>query len=294
MEYSHQYKIGNFFWELPDLPTKCQTIFDTVNEIWAATSFLKSVFENAGDCPVYLVPTPGASLRPCDGDLREILGIDQEAFVFGYMFDAQSSLARKNPHAVLAAYNIMRGMLPAATKVALLFKVHRITSSSISDFLRLRDLTEDQDGVFFLTASLSHNRLKRCFNTMDAYVSLHRSEGLGRTIIEAAQSGMPVLCTNYSGSADIVETGAVIGIDWRLSPVMSDAYSQNEPSCWAEPNVEQAARIMARVVQNPNYYRPTAAALDKLATRFSAESFVDVASRRLREADINSYINVGQ
>lgn len=280
-DYRDQYKIGSFFWELPDLPAKCQTIFDTIDELWAATRFLKDVFTKAGPRPVIEMPTPGATVPACEGDLRERLGIPADTFVFGFMFDAQSSLHRKNPQAVVQAFIEMRRLLPPEQKTALLLKVHRLNQHNLPEFSALKRQAEGVEGVHFMTTSLPHRQLGRYFNTLDAYVSLHRSEGLGRTLIEAAQRGLPVLCTEYSGSADIVQTGAVHGVGSRLISALPHEYPDNDGSRWAEPDIRQAARLMARMVQSPERYRPSPESLRRLEARFSSHAFVERASQRL-------------
>jgi glycosyltransferase involved in cell wall biosynthesis len=84
-------------------------------------------------------------------------------------------------------------------------------------------------------------------NACDAYVSLHRGEGFGRTLAEAMLYGKPVIATNYSGNVDFMMEGLSYPVDFTLERIPRDAYpflELTDGAEWAEPDVEDAAQKM--------------------------------------------------
>jgi glycosyltransferase involved in cell wall biosynthesis len=92
-------------------------------------------------------------------------------------------------------------------------------------------------------------------NACDAYVSLHRAEGFGRTLAEAMLLGKPVVATDFSGNTDFLDAQHGFPVPWSRRPVEAGEYLFVEPddqAWWAQPDVgaaaEQlrAARLAAR------------------------------------------------
>ena len=55
--------------------------------------------------------------------------------------------------------------------------------------------------------------------TIDAIVSLHRSEGLGLLIAEAMLLAKPVIATGYSGSEEFLTDATGYPVGYQLVPV---------------------------------------------------------------------------
>lgn len=185
------------------------------------------------------------------------------------MFDLQSVPQRKNPLALLAAYRHVRSLLPSTTKTALLLKILRSDTYYQSAMNEIRAMAAAHQDIILLEKNL--NNVADFYATIDAYVSLHRSEGLGRTIIEAAQQGIPVICSNYSGSSDLICLGAATGVPGDLVPCRAGDYPFNEGSFWGEPNSKIAAREMLELVRQGRKRHPPPGILNDY---FSDEAFV--------------------
>ena len=89
--------------------------------------------------------------------------------------------------------------------------------------------------------------IRRC----DCFVSLHRSEGFGRGIAEALLLGKPVIVTGYSGNMDFSNPQNACIVDYQLVDVGPDEYPHAAGQQWADPNLEQAAGYMKRLVSDP-------------------------------------------
>jgi glycosyltransferase involved in cell wall biosynthesis len=213
-------------------------------------------------------PLPFAG-APAPGAVREELGARPDDFLFCFAFDALSVPERKNPDGLLAAFaRVARDARDAGDgrrPVRLLIKVNHAEAEP--DYLA--ELRRRAAGlpVTFLTSTLSRQALEGMLAACDAYVSLHRSEGLGLPLIEAMYLGKPVIATGYGGVTDFLDetTGFVV----RHHPVALAASQGPYPAgaVWAEPDVEHAAALMRALADDPE----------------SAASRVEAARRRVRE-----------
>jgi glycosyltransferase involved in cell wall biosynthesis len=86
----------------------------------------------------------------------------------------------------------------------------------------------------------------------DVYVSLHRSEGLGKTILEAMAYGIPVVTTAYGGHMDITDKRNSVLVPFDMVKIEDDVKILGHPvyragNQWANPNINDAAMAMRRL-----------------------------------------------
>ena len=96
----------------------------------------------------------------------------------------------------------------------------------------------------------------------DAYVSLHRSEGLGLGLARRWRSASRTSATAYSGNLEFMHEGNSLLVDYRLVPVMPGEYLvDDERFVWAEPDIEDRRRAtMRRARRRPRAARALTAA----------------------------------
>ena len=94
--------------------------------------------------------------------------------------------------------------------------------------------------------------MNRLWAECDCYLSLHRSEGFGRTIAEAVARKIPVISTHWSGSTDITGTDYPLGVAFKLVELQPDEYPYWQNQRWAAPDIKDAASKMQWVVNNQN------------------------------------------
>jgi glycosyltransferase involved in cell wall biosynthesis len=82
-------------------------------------------------------------------------------------------------------------------------------------------------------------------------VSLHRAEGFGFILAQAMAIGKPVLATRYSGNLDYMNDANSFLVDAAMRPIGPRGAPYPSDGMWAEPDVEQAAALMRRVVDDP-------------------------------------------
>src|SRR5207244_13426384 len=133
------------------------------------------------------------------------IGLDPDRFTFLYIFDANSSIERKNPDGVIAAF---AQAFSADDKVQLLLKVSNAHRRDHRQKLRQLASLAARSGldIRFLPVNYSYRQLLRLLSAADCYVSLHRAEGFGYTCAEAMAYAKTVIATNYSATVEFMDT----------------------------------------------------------------------------------------
>lgn len=242
-----RYVIANWYWELPEMPDEWLPEFEYTDEVWAASNFIKRAIESKAPVPVVHVP-PVVQLSRGRKSSRSELGLPEDRFLFLAMFDTMSVLQRKNPLGVLRAFK--SAFQPDDASVGLVLKFNN------PDYEQpvLRELREELAGcqnVFVIDRLLNRDELTSLLDVCDCFVSLHRSEGFGLGPAEAMSLAKPAIVTNWSGNTDYMTSDNCIAIDYELVELDQDYGPYKAGRHWAEPDLEQAAHWMKRVVAEP-------------------------------------------
>jgi 2-polyprenyl-3-methyl-5-hydroxy-6-metoxy-1,4-benzoquinol methylase len=116
----------------------------------------------------------------------------------------------------------------------------------------------------------------------DCYVSLHRGEGWGYPLFEAASRGTPVVATNFSGPLEYLSDEDHALVRYRLAEVRQSYVYYHPRMRWAEPDLAHAAEQMRRVYANRQDARTQAArASARLREQFSLEAVGQAARVKL-------------
>ncbi len=239
--------IGFWAWELDRLPSYWRYAYSFFDEIWAATHFAMGAFLHESLRPVRFMPMV-VTAPETDGALgRAALGLAADETVFLFMFDFRSYLARKNPEAVIDAFTV--AFPKGDERVRLVIKTQG-GAEMPERMAGLRARAKDTR-IDFRDVNLSRVELMTLLTSMDAFVSLHRSEGFGRGPAEAMLLGKVAIVTDYSGTTDFATAACALLVDYTLVAVDPAEYTGVEGQAWADANVQTAARHMRWVAKNP-------------------------------------------
>ncbi|MGH8081466.1 MAG: glycosyltransferase family 4 protein [Lysobacter sp.] len=248
-EREDSYLIGLWFWELAKVPSQWQPAIDRVDEIMVATDFVAEAFRAVTDKPVTKVGFPLFEVE-CSALEREDFGLPAKAFCFLCTFDFNSSIQRKNPLAVIKAFRAAFG--EQRGDVFLMVK----SSNGHRNPAVLRQLLDEIDGdprIVLRDEIIDTHHLHALQRCCDAYVSLHRAEGLGLGMAESMKLGKPVIATGWSGNMEFMNDENSLLVDSHLIDVGAGDYPSAEGLQWAEPDIEHAAAQMRRVADDREF-----------------------------------------
>ena len=240
-------------WELAEYPDHWARELDRFDEIWVPTRFIYDSIAARARKPVVLVPFASGFAGDVHCD-RARLALPEGRFLFLFFFDFSSFMERKNPFAVVRAFERFRGIRPGseATLILKLSGAH----PDAPQVGKLRDMIAPLGNhVSVIDRTLTGEEMGQLLACCDSFVSLHRSEGFGRGLAEAMSLGKPVIATGYSGNMDFMDRENSLLVDYRLVAVPAGDYPFAAGQVWAEANVEQAADFMALLSDDPAYRR---------------------------------------
>jgi glycosyltransferase involved in cell wall biosynthesis len=240
-------------WELARYPREWALQLDRFDEIWAPSAFIAETLREACSKPVHHMPL-GTEVQLDHFTSRRSFGIPDEDFCFLFFFDIKSYIQRKNPQAVLQAFAKVIAQRPY-TRTRLVVKVNGFDASQASHAEFRQSLEALGGRTKLITDVLTDDQVKNLVRCCDCFVSLHRSEGFGRGMAEAMYVGKPVIGTAYSGNLDFMADDVSLRVGYTLVQVKDGDYPHWQNQVWAEPDVEQAARHMLAVLDDPDQSR---------------------------------------
>ena len=284
------YVIGYWFWELPSVASTFVDQIERVDEIWVGSNFTREAFLGHTAKPVHVMPCVVTAPSSAPATRRD-LELPDDSCIFLFHFDAFSTLARKNPWAVIRAFRKAFTPEERAGPVRLVLKTINLSRCPPAASERLRHEMYEVDGILF-DMEMSSADMASLISCSDVYVSLHRSEGFGLGIAEAMRAGLPAIATAYSGNLDymthqnscLVGYGLtpVSGFEINFNPGMEFVYEPDQ--LWAEANVTHAAHWMRLLYENPTLRdRIGAAGASAIMTKYNSTAAGAAAVARLAQ-----------
>lgn len=277
-------KIGYWFWELEKIPAPWSEAIAKVDEIWVATEFVGEAIRRETTKPVIKIPTPIGFQLKRNYD-RRYFDLPDEVFLFLFSFDFHSFAERKNPYGVIRAF---RRAFPAHRKdVALVVKSINGTKK-LGAVETLLDFADNDPRIMLRDGFMSRDEVFGLQSVADAYVSLHRAEGLGLGLAECMYQGKPVIGTGYSGNLEFMNEGNSALVRYSLVPIKKGEYLYDDPGFfWAEPDEDHAAYLMGKVVDDADYRRMLALQGQKdIHSRFNNKTTATMMRARLKQIGI--------
>jgi len=245
--FTDTYRIGFWAWELENFPTLWHGAFAHVDEVWVPSTFCQRAIGAVAPVPVLVMPHAveiPAQLAPD----RARFGLPDDAVVFLAMADMMSMAGRKNPFAAVQAFvNAFGTSKPAAGPQRVLVLKIANTHRDPAAYARLQAMAAGCPGIRLLVDSLDRSTLNSLLDSIDCFVSLHRSEGFGLVMAEAMARGKVVVATAWSGNMDFMSPENSLPVDYRLVGLDEDHGPYSRGERWAEPSLEDAAAKFRQV-----------------------------------------------
>ncbi len=249
--------VAYWAWELTVVSPEWRACAELADEIWVPSPFVAEALAQGipeFDAPIRVVPhaVDRAPMQGVGGGervaLRRRLGLPEAAFVAGTSFSFASNYARKNPcgaiDAFRAAFRDVGGerMAVGEGAVRLVVRCHDVARHRRLFEHLVSYAGEDARILVWDTAAVVCS-IREFYGLIDAYVSLHRSEGYGLNLAEAAQAGVEVVATGWGLAPDIAARPQLRTVGSRLVvPLDTEGTYERFPGAlWAEPDVLEAA-----------------------------------------------------
>jgi glycosyltransferase involved in cell wall biosynthesis len=243
------YTIGYWPWELESFPDELGDVFAGFDEVWALSRFSAESIARAAPVPVHAVwpAVPDVTIRSVWPRDR---GLDPGAYNFLFVYDLLSETDRKNPLDLIRAF---RAAFRKDDRV-------RLTIKTMNGDIRrdeLRQVAAAADGLAVTVCDryMARGDLLGLIRSCDCYVSLHRAEGFGFTLVEAMALGKPVIATFYSANTEYMSPWNSFPVPYRMGEVRVRRGAYRPGDAWAEPDVEAAAALMRAAHGDPERAR---------------------------------------
>jgi glycosyltransferase involved in cell wall biosynthesis len=243
------------FWEAPRLPRAWLPTLSAMDLVLAPSLFIRdAVAADLPDVPVAHYPQTAMLPTGVRSD-RQRWGIPDDVVAFVTSFAVASDVERKNPWATIEAFDrAFRG----DTRALLVVKVNNPGGHAASGaaMRRLQALCDARPTVRLVTDPLAYADVLGLYSSCDVVVSLHRSEGLGLSLLEGMMLGKPALGTAWSGNMDFMTPEDSALVPYRLVDIDVPRSSPYHPrnlgvqTQWAEADVDAAAEWMVRLADD--------------------------------------------
>jgi FkbM family methyltransferase len=243
------YQIGYWYWEFDTIPESWDSAAENCDEIWTATEFIAKGLRERYKKPVHVF-FPGIELLAFPHQPRSYYQLPEGSFIFLFAFHMTSITERKNPIGLIRAF---KKAFALDENVLLVIK----TSFGSSHPAEMQRLVDEAAGanIRIIDEVYTNEETMNLMRIADAYVSLHRSEGLGLTMAEAMLLGKPTIGTRYSGNLDFMDDGNSLLVDFKPKVLERDYPPYSAGLVWADPSVDDAARHMRRLFDDQAYAR---------------------------------------
>lgn len=260
--------IAHWFWELPQIPKDWWPALPFIHEICVNTTFIRDAMRPiARGRPLHVVPYPLVRASGSRAAPRQA-----QPFTVLVVFNIASSFARKNPCAAIAAFRQAFGTDPSAKLI-----VKYMNAFDWPESVRLMEEAAGGAANIELTGDvLDAAGMDALYARADVVISLHRAEGLGLPVAEGMLRGLPVIATDWSGSADFLTRETGIPVGYELVPVNDPQgkYPHSDMR-WADADVAAAAAALRALRANPAWRQQLgAAAAAHTASYFHPRNYV--------------------
>jgi glycosyltransferase involved in cell wall biosynthesis len=243
------------FWELPVVPRSWIHTLERTDLILAPSHFIEHMMATQVKCvPVRHYPQT-VIIPQGVVPARSTFGLPEDSVLFVTSFELLSDIDRKNTVAVLDAFS---RAFPDKKNVRLVVKVNNPRAHAVfaPHLEMLYGLASRDSRIIVWEKTLLYAEVLSLYASCDVLVSLHRSEGLGLSPLEAMLLGKPVIATAWSGVMDFMNDRNSCLVPYTLVPIpLTSITAYNATyvggqTVWADPDIESAAVWMRRLAED--------------------------------------------
>lgn len=264
----NRHNIAHCVWELPALRSDWVENLCWVDEIWTPSEFNRAAYQAVTPLPVRVMPYAVDGLEELATLDRAALGLPEGPFLFTYVFDVASGFERKNPLALLDAFQKAFGY---SEDVLLALKCHN--GQYNLEGMRMLELRAAAPNIRLIHEQWTSNQIHSLHRLADCMVSPHRGEGFGLNMAETMYFGKAVVATNYGANTDFMSEENSYPVRFRLVEVQKPSGPYMPGDIWADPDMEHMSERMVEAFEDAAAGRKKGDhARATIRQRFSVES----------------------
>jgi glycosyltransferase involved in cell wall biosynthesis len=246
LQSAGRYNVAIVYWELSSLERERAAGLQAFDEVWCATGFMADAVRSAGVAKTRIVrPALKGMLPPSRTRIQKLT--PGPSYTFLYACDIGHGPLRKNVDTLLRAF---AAEFTEDEGVLCVIKLINATDASLAD---LRALVGDRRDMILIEKTLDDQEMAGLFAECDCYVSPHRSEGLGLTLLEAMSIAKPIICTPYGGVTDFVSSDNAILLEYDVERVGDGDAVYPAGALWANPRFASLKTAMRQAYQHRDH-----------------------------------------
>jgi len=213
-------------WELERAPYIFEWALKGFNQILVSSEFTKKSLSFNSNVKKILMP----NLVLFDDSVVK----PKDFIQFITMFDSWSYPERKNPYMAIKVFK----KIPRKYNVKLTIKSSNLKNSP-KHMEEILNLIDGDSRITLIDELMSEIEVYRLLQESNCMLSFQRSEGFGRTLLEAMCLGAYVISNDYSGCSEFSDSKKFIKCRYYAVPVRG-AYPHGEGQYWAQTDFNSA------------------------------------------------------
>ena len=276
---SRMVSIARTMLEVSRIPQSWVYHFRRMDEIWVPNQFNYNSFVDSGvpEEKLFIIPSPVDLIDPQVIHPYPVKSKKNFKFISIFNYEARD---RKGLDILLKTYS---QSFTTKDDVCLIIK----GKTSLGELKKEYAIGTTGPEIEVVNKILSRDELLGLHKTTDCFILPSRGEGIGRPFLDAMMMGTPILTTGWSGQADYLnETNAFL-LDYKLVDVDQQYYLKFPGfygSQWAEPDPEDLALKMEKVIKDHRSASARALQARKDIVAFSAKNICRMIISRLNES----------
>lgn len=245
--------VGHWIWEIEQFPAFWAPASDGFDEIWAGTELVLDAIRRAlprFSRPLRLLPYAIARdpFPKADAARRNAVrageGFGADTFVVGYSFAAASNYYRKNPQDAVRAF---QRAFAERDDVRLVLRCNDFKLRPLERAALVSVIGGDPRVIIY--DEERRIGIGDFYAAIDLYLAPSRAEGYGLNLVEAAQSGLPVITGAWRIAPEILSLPGVHAVGYVLEPLDDPQghYAGIKGAVWSRPDVAAMAALLGEL-----------------------------------------------
>tara|TARA_Y100000389_G_scaffold42673_2_gene37352 strand:+ start:1160 stop:5227 length:4068 start_codon:yes stop_codon:yes gene_type:complete len=212
-------------WEFKSLPQIFKDYEKYFSKVYVPSQFCYDIFSKHLSIPIekvklksmihdYIDKIPDHKIK--NQKVNNILETTKNKTIYGFCFDLNSSIVRKNPFNLVRAFNNLND----ETKV-LILKYRPIRGNKFINKIEY-DIynsfiieVKKNKNIYCITDELEQLDLYKLYSIFDSYISPHCGEGFGLTIYDNMILGNKIISPYYSGETEYLNRENIIRLEYE-------------------------------------------------------------------------------